>query len=314
MSESPGAWPVVLTPFTETDDVDLPALDRYVDWLLENNAAGLFAVALSGEMYELSRREREAVAERVVSRTAGRMPVAAAAVGDVVGGPSGVARGSETDSLVDEARALSVAGVDVVVLIAATLARQDEPERVVVERALAVAGALPDVAFGIYECPLPYHRVLTDEAVAHLAGTGRFRFFKETSHDLRRMARRVSDASGTPLRVFNAGIENYAESIQVGVAGLSGWVVNVAPDLVARLGQLAVSEGLSPRVRELQSALAALEERMGPTYPSSAKALVNRRGALGWTTRSRWRATEVEPRLVDELWDLLSAAENVSTS
>lgn len=300
MTASPGAWPVVLTPFTATDDVDLDALDRYVDWLIEHGAEGLFAVALSGEMYELSPAERALVAGRVVGRADGRVPVAAATVGSGEADP--------TESLLGEARALADAGVDIVVLIASTLAAEGELEQAVLARARAVIDATPDVVFGLYECPLPYHRVLSESAVAALAATGRFAFFKETSHDVARMRQRVADAVGTPLRVYNAGIENYAESVGAGVAGLSGWVVNVAPDLVARLGALASAEGLTPRVSALQRALIEVETRMGPTYPASAKAIVERRGSLGWTPRSRWRASEVDHALVADLVDRLSAA------
>jgi len=301
MTASPGAWPVVLTPFTDTDEVDLDALDRYVDWLISRGAAGLFAVALSGEMYELSPAERTVVARRVVDRTGRRVPVAAAAVG-----------AGTTASVVDEAHALADAGVDLVVLIASTLAGADESEEVVLDRVRDVLGACPGVVFGIYECPLPYHRLLSEDAVATLAATGRFAFFKETTHDLERMQKRVADADGTPLRVYNAGIENYAQSVTVGVAGLSGWIVNVAPDLVARLGVLASSEGLSPRVRALQDALVEVEARMAPTYPASGKALVERRAGLGWSPRSRWRASDVDESLVDDLVERLVQAEAVA--
>jgi len=301
MTTSPGAWPVVLTPFTDTDEVDLDALDRYVDWLISRGAAGLFAVALSGEMYELSPAERTVVARRVVDRAGRRVPVAAAAVG-----------AGTTASVVDEARALADAGVDLVVLIASTLAGADESEEVVIDRVRAVLGACPAVVFGIYECPLPYHRLLSEDAVATLAATGRFAFFKETTHDLDRMQKRVAEAGGTPLRVYNAGIENYAQSVAIGVAGLSGWIVNVAPDLVARLGELASSEGLTPRVRALQDALVEVESRMGPTYPASAKALVERRAGLGWSPRSRWRASDVDGSLVDVLVERLVQAEAVA--
>jgi 4-hydroxy-tetrahydrodipicolinate synthase len=258
-------------------------------------------VALSGEMYELSPAERTVVARRVVDRAGRRVPVAAAAVG-----------AGTTASVVDEARALADAGVDLVVLIASALAGADESEEVVIDRVRAVLGACPAVVFGIYECPLPYHRLLSEDAVATLAATGRFAFFKETTHDLDRMQKRVADAGGTPLRVYNAGIENYAQSVAIGVAGLSGWIVNVAPDLVARLGELASSEGLTPRVRALQDALVEVESRMGPTYPASAKALVERRAGLGWSPRSRWRASDVDGSLVDDLVERLVQAEAVA--
>ncbi|MBW9111909.1 dihydrodipicolinate synthase family protein [Microbacterium trichothecenolyticum] len=295
MTETPGVWPVVLTPFTETDEVDYAALAGYVDWLIDHGADGLFAVALSGEMYHLDPAERVEVARCVARRAAGRVPVAASVVG-----------GEGVGEIVAEANDLVAAGVDIVVLVAsAVLAPHDDEERIVA-LAQALAADLPDVALGIYECPIPYHRVLSEGVVAALARTERFVFFKETSHDVSRMATRVADAEGTPLKVFNAGIENYAESLQVGVAGLSGWVVNVAPDLVARLGELAAAEGVTPRVHGLQQLLADIEQRMGPTYPGSAKALVGRRTGLGWSSRSRWREADVDDALVRELADTIA--------
>ena len=290
MTASAGVWPVVLTPFTEHDEVDVEALGDYVDWLIDHGADGLFPVALSGEMYELSRAERVEVARSVSARAAGRVPVAASVVD-----------GATESEIVAEAAGLVAAGADIVVLIASAVLTPEDDDARLVQLAEAVVAALPDVSLGVYECPLPYHRVLSDATVAALARTGRFTFFKETSHDLARMATRVADAEGTPLEVFNAGIENYAESLQVGVAGLSGWVVNVAPDLVARLGALAADEGLTPRVAELQRTLVDIEQRMGPTYPGSAKALVAHRSGLAWSSRSRWRAADVDDVLIAEL-------------
>ena len=43
-----GAWPVMLTPFAADLSVDWDVLDRYTDWLIAHDAAGLFPVALSG--------------------------------------------------------------------------------------------------------------------------------------------------------------------------------------------------------------------------------------------------------------------------
>lgn len=289
VTQRPGAWPVVLTPFTENNEVDHSALADYVDWLIDKGADGLFAVALSGEMYHLSPNERVEVARSVVRRAGGRVPVAASVVG------------GKANRVADEAKTLAQAGVDVVVLIASTVLAPEDDEARIIALVSSLAADLPDMAFGIYECPLPYHRVLSEATVAAIARTERFVFFKETSHDLSRMAARVADAEGTPLQIFNAGIENYAESLQVGVAGLSGWVVNVAPDLVSRLGDLAAAEGMTPRVQRLQQLLVDIEQRMGPTYPGSAKALIAERSGLSWSSRSRWRAAQVDEVLVHEL-------------
>ena len=152
---------------------------------------------------------------------------------------------------------------------------------------------MPDVVFGIYECPLPYHRVLSIDTVAWLARTGRFAFFKETSHDLDLMAERVRVSEGTPLRVLNAGIENLAESILRGTAGLSGWIANVYPDAVARVIDLARAGDLDAALA-LQNELVRIETGMGPTYPASAKHLVHRRTGIEFRTDSRWRPASID--------------------
>jgi 4-hydroxy-tetrahydrodipicolinate synthase len=278
-----GPYPVMLTPYAEDGAVDLDALDRYTDWLIEAGSGGLFPVALSGEMYDLSEDERLAVAARVVARAVGRVPVAAAVV--ETGG---------ADATVDAVRRMAGTGVDVVVLVASVVLGEGDDERMLHATVDCVLTALPDVTLGVYECPLPYHRILTDETVAWLAATGRFTFFKETSHDVARMAERVRGSAGTPMRIYNAGIENLAESVQDGVVGMSGWIANVYPDAVAQLTALAEAEGLTPRVRKLQRALTDAEQRMGATYPSSAKRLVRLRSGIAFADRSRWRAAPVD--------------------
>ncbi|WP_353807711.1 dihydrodipicolinate synthase family protein [Agromyces sp. SYSU T00194] len=291
-----GVWPVMLTPFTDDDRVDVDVLDRYVDWLIERGAAGLFPVALSGEMYELSRAERLAVAGRVVARAAGRVPVCAA-----VAEPGSTA---ETAARVAE---LAAVGVDIVVLVASVVLAEGDDEAALRAIATEVARAQPGVALGIYECPLPYHRVLGDDTVAWLARTGRFAFFKETSHDVERMRARVAGADGSPMRIYNAGIESFAESVAVGVGGLSGWVANVYPDAAGEVFD-AARRGDADRAAALQAALVEVEERMGPTYPGSAKHLVELRAGIGMRTASRWRPSEVDAAELARVRDAAEAA------
>lgn len=287
-----GAYPVMLTPFTVDLEVDGDALDSYTDWLIENGSAGLFPVALSGEMYQLSEEERLAIATRVVARAAGRVPVLAA-----------VADSGSPDDVAAATSRLAATGVDAVVLIASVLLAEGDDEsslRGTIDRVLAEN---PGVVFGIYECPLPYHRILSTEAVRWIAETGRFVFFKETSHSVELMADRVGVADGTPMKVYNAGIETLVESLAVGVSGLSGWVVNVYPEHVAWL----TANFSDARARGVQDALDRLERGMGPTYPNSAKHLVALRSGIPFATRSRWKQDEVDPAALAELVAVVEA-------
>lgn len=55
-----GIMPVMLTPFTEQNEIDWAGLERLVEWYIGNGADALFAVAQSSETQFLSFTEREA--------------------------------------------------------------------------------------------------------------------------------------------------------------------------------------------------------------------------------------------------------------
>ena len=296
-----GAWPVMLTPFLAGSGAELvvddAALDAYTDWLIEHGSAGLFPVALSGEMFELTEEVRLSIARRVVARSAGRVPVIAS-----------VAEAGTAESIAAEVAKVAETGVDAVVLIAALLMEESEDESGLQAKLRVILDLNPGVTFGIYECPLPYHRILSTEAVAWIAQTGRFTFFKETSHSVELMADRVAVSAGTPMKVYNAGIESLVESLAVGVSGLSGWVVNVYPEYVAWIVANATGAD-DAEALAVQAALDAVERGMGPTYPNSAKHLLAQRSALTFPAISRWRSLPINEAELDALTGGVAALE-----
>ena len=72
-----GVYSVLVTPFTETGDLDLAALERVVDFSIAAGAHGLVAPVVVSEFFTLNDDERRAVVETVVAATAGRVPVVA---------------------------------------------------------------------------------------------------------------------------------------------------------------------------------------------------------------------------------------------
>ena len=269
-----GAWPVMLTPFNENRSIDWTALDAYTDWLIELGSAGLFAVALSSEMYDLSRDERLELSARVVERAAGRVPVVASSVA------SGFA-----DEQAEEARHVAQTGVSAVVLISSLIATNDESESVWLSHIDTILSANPEVDFGIYECPLPYKRLPSIDAVRYLADSGKFSFYKDTSHSLDVMTARIAAMGGTRLRLYNAAIGSLTPSLRVGASGLSGYAANLYPDLVSWL-----CENLDdPRAVDVQRLLTVVEHSVNLRYPTSAKYLLDRSSRLDFRAISRWK-------------------------
>ena len=60
-----GGWPVMLTPFREDRSLDFEQVDALTDWLIDNGAAGIFTVALSSEMYDLTEEERSEAIDQI---------------------------------------------------------------------------------------------------------------------------------------------------------------------------------------------------------------------------------------------------------
>ncbi len=70
-----GVYVPLLTPFQSDGELDPPALERLVDYVLAAGVHGLFLGGTTGEFPLLSTAERQRVAEVVVARAAGRVPV-----------------------------------------------------------------------------------------------------------------------------------------------------------------------------------------------------------------------------------------------
>jgi 4-hydroxy-tetrahydrodipicolinate synthase len=69
-----GVFPVISTPFTNDDELDLDSLRHEIDWLIDHEVAGL-TIAMVSEVLRLSEAERRALTEATVEFTAGRVPV-----------------------------------------------------------------------------------------------------------------------------------------------------------------------------------------------------------------------------------------------
>ena len=280
-------WPVMITPYTEDGAVDYASLERLIQWYEANGVSGLFAVCQSSEMFSLSLRERVGIARFVKEHA--HVPVIA----------SGHVSADREDQL-DELRRVADTGVDALVLISNRMAPDREGAEVWMENLRWLLDRLPDsVPLGIYECPAPYKRLLTDEELAFCARSGRFRFMKDTCCDLETLKRRAAIVRGTPMRLYNANIATLLDSIRAGCDGFSGVMANFHPDLFVWL--LNNFERCPKEAERLQAALTmcALIERQ--CYPVNAKYHLQRLGVLK-SAYSRVRAqSELTETFRDEV-------------
>ncbi len=76
-----GCIPILITPFNDDGSLDLPGLEREIDWVLAEGAAGVACLAIASEGYKLTESERDEVVRTTVRQAAGRVPVVASADG-----------------------------------------------------------------------------------------------------------------------------------------------------------------------------------------------------------------------------------------
>ncbi len=270
-----GVWPVMLTPMTEDRKIDEKGLRALVNWYIENGVSGLFAACQSSEIWHLNFEERVQIARITVEEAAGRVPV--------------VASGHTSDSLEDQAKDITAmwnVGVDAVILLSNRLAGENESDEVWLENWAKLEAMIdPEIKLGIYECPVPYKRLLTPKLITAIAETGRFYFLKDTCCDADQIREKLACIKGTNLKLYNANATTVLESVRDGAAGFSGIMANFHPKLWVWLCENFEKE--PEKANELQQLLsvASLIERQ--YYPTNAKWHLKNIMGLPMTTKSR---------------------------
>ena len=254
-----GVWPVMLTPFDGQREIDWDSLRRLIDWYIAAGVNGLFANCQSSEMFFLSDAESLQLTRFVLDYVDGRVPVVAS--GHTACGLS---------QQIDQLSRVAETGVDSVILISNRLAMADESDDVLLMNLQRLTDALPTtVGLGVYECPYPYKRLLSSEAVAWCAQSGRFTFIKDTCCDIETIRHRIDLCRGSGLRIANANGQTLLPSLRAGADGYSGVMTNFHPDLYVWLCDHWQNEPEKAEILAAYLATASLVEHLD--YPVCAK-------------------------------------------
>jgi 4-hydroxy-tetrahydrodipicolinate synthase len=294
--EIEGIVPVMLTPFTENGEVDYEGLERLIEWYIVNGADALFAVCQSSEMIYLSLKERFEIGTFVVKKATGRLPV-------VVSGHIS----DDPHSQIEELTMAVKTGADGVVLVSNHL----DPKTLGTETFMGnlkwLLDKMPeDMPLGIYECPVPYRRLLSDDEIRFCADSGRFVLLKDVSCDLATVKRRVALTSGSSFAILNANAAIAWDAMKAGSRGFNGVFTNFHPDLYKWL----YSKGRRhPELADELATflvLAATSESFG--YPVLAKMYHQRIGTFS-SIRSRVITYDVRERFwaLDAILDKIIA-------
>jgi 4-hydroxy-tetrahydrodipicolinate synthase len=263
-----GIIPVMLTAFDDHGGIDWESQERLTEWYLERGSEALFAVCQSSEMLYLDLSEREALARFTVEVVDGRLPV-------IASGHVGVT----LEEQITELTKIAATGIDCLVFVANRL----DPDNLGSEFLFKTVETLkqelpPDLRLGLYECPAPYRRLLSDDEIAYFAQDPRFVILKDVSCDIQTVRRRLELTKNSSLVISNANAAIAFEAMKSGASGFCGVFNNFHPDLYRWLedeGEIH-TELANELARFL--VLSAATEGMG--YPKLAKAYHQRLGTI----------------------------------
>ena len=256
-----GFIPVMLTPFTPDLQVDYACLRQLTEFYLDAGAVGLFANCLSSEMYELSDEERLKVIETVVSQAAGRVPVVATGT-----------FGGNIREMAEFSKQVYTRGVEAVIVLNNQFVSEEESDEVFLERVHAWLELTPGIPFGIYECPVPYKRLVSIPVLENLLATGRLCYHKDTSLNIHEVANKIQASSGHVFGLYDAYMEHAIQSLNAGSKGLSCIQGNYFPALIVKLCR---NPNKSQAIQDFMSRHMTL---MHEAYPTSAKYVIRQMG------------------------------------
>ncbi|ASJ70740.1 dihydrodipicolinate synthase family protein [Granulosicoccus antarcticus] len=267
----PQIWPPLLTPFNTVGDIDFEALDRLVDFYINQSVAGLLVTGLSAEPFTLSAEERAQVLSRVVSQVDGRVSIAAAIY-------------PESTVIEDWLKCIAEvqdAGANTAVILASTLVPEEASDVSLLDKLRTIVdSSYGDL--GLYEAPLPYKRLLSLDAITFAADSGRFTFLKDTSQSTAIIEARLKAITDSPLQLFNAEMSSFRVSMQLGAHGFCGLMANIVPQL---LGPVATEGGDAGE--ELSLLLTIGDTALEKDYPASAKCLLQEAYGVNLSSFSR---------------------------
>ncbi|XOV94113.1 MAG: dihydrodipicolinate synthase family protein [Bacteroidota bacterium] len=261
-----GLWPVMLTAFKPDNTLDLDGVRKLTDMYLDSGSNGMFANCLSSEMYQLTNAERLELTRTVVNHCRDKVPV--------------VATGTfyqDSEKNAEFIKKIYDLGVDAVIIISSLLAEPEDSDEVLKQRLEEIMERTGNIPLGLYECPVPYKRVIKPDMMGWLAETGRFFYHKDTTCNAAEINQKVAAIEDTDFHLYNADTVTALDSLRGGAHGISPISGNFYPELYGHYMKL-YRAGKMDELEALHINLAVMDRITHDVYPWSAKFFLEKRG------------------------------------
>ncbi len=231
-----GVYPVVFTPLTHEGAVDVPALQKIVDFLIAKGVHGLLILGSNGESPYLTDTEKRQVITAATEVCNGRVPVI---VGTTYMG---------ADQTLELGAFARNAGADALLSALPVYYPLEAEEVFGYYRILSDRLDMPIL---YYHFPMATHLSLSPGQIHRLAAIPNIRGVKESIADLAELAELVERTRGEDFDVLTGTSINFFFALQSGAHGVICPLANLIPETLVSLWN-AFHEGKIKKAEEIQ--------------------------------------------------------------
>lgn len=260
-----GSLVALVTPMDSRGNLDWQALDRLIEFHLNEGTDGIVAVGTTGESATLDMEEHKEVIRRVVDKVAGRIPVIAG---------TGANSTSEAVELTEDARSV---GADACLLVTPYYNKPTQEGLYQHFRFIAEAVDIPQI---LYNVPGRTACDMLPDTVVRLAEIDNIIGIKEATGDLQR-ARELIERVGDRMAIYSGDDPTAVELILMGGKGNISVTANVAPRLMHELCEAALN-GDADTARRLNEQMMPLHRKLFiESNPIPVKWALHEMGLIG---------------------------------
>ncbi|PRD11526.1 4-hydroxy-tetrahydrodipicolinate synthase [Bacillus sp. MYb56] len=220
MQKIKGAFPVLITPMDEFQEIDWKGVKQNVNYFIEQKVAGIIINGSTGEFVSLSKEERFNMVETVLKEVDGRIPV-------IVGTAA-----ETTKETIEYTKHAEAHGADCALIINSYYCKPKEEEIYFHFKEISNAVNIPIM---LYNNPFTSGVDMSTELMLRIGKEcENVTHIKESSGDIRKARDLVRQGEGA-FQVFCGSEDLVMESYLVGASGWVSVAGNIVPGLVTKM-------------------------------------------------------------------------------
>ncbi|MBT2577031.1 4-hydroxy-tetrahydrodipicolinate synthase [Bacillus sp. ISL-8] len=220
MQKIKGAFPVLITPMDEFQEIDWQGVKQNVNYFIEQKVAGIIINGSTGEFVSLSKEERFNMVETVLKEVDGRIPV-------IVGTAA-----ETTKETIEYTKHAEAHGADCALIINSYYCKPKEEEIYFHFKEISNAVNIPIM---LYNNPFTSGVDMSTELMLRIGKEcENVTHIKESSGDIRKARDLVRQGEGA-FQVFCGSEDLVMESYLVGASGWVSVAGNIVPGLITKM-------------------------------------------------------------------------------